>query len=108
MFECSKHLPTIFRCYTPTEFALFGIGAIVMGVMLGVVGISWFKHQVCILIEVLLVVELSSILLSPMHVTFCFCPQKIRKAQHQKYATSMIRNFVAKVGVFDMQNSIFP
>jgi hypothetical protein len=34
------------RCYTPTEFALFGIGAIVMGVMLGVVGISWFKHQV--------------------------------------------------------------
>ena len=36
----------MFRCYTPTEFALFGIGAIVMGVMLGVVGISWFKHQV--------------------------------------------------------------
>ena len=34
------------RCYTPTEFALFGIGAIVMGVMLGVVGISWFKQQV--------------------------------------------------------------
>jgi len=33
------------RCYTPTEFALFGVGAIVMGVMLGVVGISWFKHQ---------------------------------------------------------------
>jgi len=33
------------RCYTPTEFALFGIGAVVMGVMLGVVGISWFKHQ---------------------------------------------------------------
>jgi len=33
------------RCYTPTEFALFGIGAIVMGVMLGVVGISWFKQQ---------------------------------------------------------------
>merc|ERR1719328_316317 len=33
------------RCYTPTEFALFGIGAIVMGIMLGVVGISWFKHQ---------------------------------------------------------------
>merc|ERR1719273_1611906 len=33
------------RSYTPTEFALFGIGAIVMGVMLGVVGISWFKHQ---------------------------------------------------------------
>ena len=42
---------TLFRCYTPTEFALFGIGAIVMGVMLGVVGISWFKHQVCILFK---------------------------------------------------------
>ena len=37
---CSKH-----RCYTPTEFALFGVGTIVMGVMLGVVGISWFKYQ---------------------------------------------------------------
>jgi len=33
------------KCYTPTEFALFGIGTIVMGVMLGVVGISWFKSQ---------------------------------------------------------------
>eukprot|EP00092_Neocalanus_flemingeri_P001416 GFUD01001512.1.p1 GENE.GFUD01001512.1~~GFUD01001512.1.p1 ORF type:complete len:393 (+),score=117.53 GFUD01001512.1:290-1468(+) len=33
------------RCYTPTEFALFGVGTIVMGVMLGVVGIGWFKHQ---------------------------------------------------------------
>lgn len=33
------------RCYTPTEFALFGIGAIVMGIMVGVVGISWFKQQ---------------------------------------------------------------
>ena len=37
---CAKN-----RCYTPTEFALFGVGTIVMGVMLGVVGISWFKHQ---------------------------------------------------------------
>ena len=34
------------KCYTPTEFAMFGIGAIIMGVMLGVIGISWFKHQV--------------------------------------------------------------
>ena len=34
------------KCYTPTEFAMFGIGAIVMGTMLGVIGISWFKHQV--------------------------------------------------------------
>jgi len=33
------------KCYTPTEFAMFGIGAIVMGTMLGVIGISWFKHQ---------------------------------------------------------------
>ena len=40
------NIPSLSRCYTPTEFALFGIGAIVMGVMLGVVGISWFKHQV--------------------------------------------------------------
>jgi len=37
---CSKN-----RCYTPTEFALFGVGTIVMGIMVGVVGISWFKHQ---------------------------------------------------------------
>eukprot|EP00092_Neocalanus_flemingeri_P014148 GFUD01015262.1.p1 GENE.GFUD01015262.1~~GFUD01015262.1.p1 ORF type:complete len:415 (-),score=114.28 GFUD01015262.1:300-1544(-) len=36
---------SINKCYTPTEFAMFGIGAIVMGVMLGVIGISWFKHQ---------------------------------------------------------------
>lgn len=33
------------KCYTPTEFAMFGLGAIVMGTMLGVIGISWFKHQ---------------------------------------------------------------
>jgi len=33
------------RCYTPTEFGLFGIGAVIVGVMVGVVGISWFKHQ---------------------------------------------------------------
>lgn len=33
------------KCYTPTEFALFGVGAIVLGVMLGVVGISWFKSH---------------------------------------------------------------
>merc|ERR1719228_1489181 len=37
---CSRN-----RCYTPTEFALFGVGTIVMGVMVGVVGISWFKYQ---------------------------------------------------------------
>merc|ERR1719361_2254023 len=33
------------KCYTPTEFALFGVGAIIMGTMVGVVGISWFKSQ---------------------------------------------------------------
>eukprot|EP00092_Neocalanus_flemingeri_P014716 GFUD01015879.1.p1 GENE.GFUD01015879.1~~GFUD01015879.1.p1 ORF type:complete len:459 (-),score=122.68 GFUD01015879.1:353-1729(-) len=37
---CSKN-----KCYTPTEFGMFGIGAVVMGIMLGVIGISWFKHQ---------------------------------------------------------------
>ena len=37
---CSRN-----RCYTPTEFALFGVGTVVMGMMVGVVGISWFKHQ---------------------------------------------------------------
>ena len=37
---CAKN-----KCYTPTEFALFGLGTIVMGVMVGVVGISWFQHQ---------------------------------------------------------------
>ena len=36
---------SINKCYTPTEFALFGVGAIIMGTMLGVVGISWFKSQ---------------------------------------------------------------
>ena len=33
------------HCYTPTEFALFGVGAIIMGTMVGVVGVSWFKSQ---------------------------------------------------------------
>jgi len=33
------------KCYTPTEFGLFGVGAISMGTMVGVVGISWFKSQ---------------------------------------------------------------
>ena len=33
------------KCYTPTEFALFGVGAIIMGCMVGVVGISWFKNH---------------------------------------------------------------
>ena len=33
------------RCYTPTEFAMLGLGAIILGVMIGVVAISWFKTQ---------------------------------------------------------------
>ena len=33
------------RCYTPTEFALFGVGVIVMGMMVGVLGISGVKHK---------------------------------------------------------------
>ena len=33
------------RCYTPTEFAMLGLGAIILGVMMGVVAISWFKTQ---------------------------------------------------------------
>eukprot|EP00092_Neocalanus_flemingeri_P104061 GFUD01133238.1.p1 GENE.GFUD01133238.1~~GFUD01133238.1.p1 ORF type:complete len:396 (-),score=115.90 GFUD01133238.1:114-1301(-) len=37
---CSRN-----KCYTPTEFALFGVGAIVMGIMLGVLVISWLSHQ---------------------------------------------------------------
>jgi len=33
------------KCYTPTEFALFGVGTTVLGIMIGVVGISWFKSH---------------------------------------------------------------
>ena len=38
---CSAH-----KCYTTTEFVLLGLGAVLGGVMVGVVGISWFKHSV--------------------------------------------------------------
>ena len=31
------------RCYNPKEFALFGVGAIIMGCMVGAVAISWLK-----------------------------------------------------------------
>ena len=34
------------KCYTPTEFALLGLGAVIAGIMVGVVGISWFKYSV--------------------------------------------------------------
>jgi len=33
------------KCFTPTEFSMFGVGAVICGAILGVVGISWFKHQ---------------------------------------------------------------
>jgi len=36
---CSRN-----KCYTPTEFALLGLGAVIVGIMVGVVGISWFKY----------------------------------------------------------------
>ena len=38
---CSAH-----KCYTTTEFVLLGLGAVLGGVMVGVVVISWFKHSV--------------------------------------------------------------
>ena len=38
---CSRN-----KCYTPTEFALLGLGAVIVGIMVGVVGISWFKYTV--------------------------------------------------------------
>ena len=38
---CSRN-----KCYTPTEFALLGLGAVIAGIMVGVVGISWFKYSV--------------------------------------------------------------
>jgi len=33
------------RCFTPTEFILFGIGAGIMGVFLGILFISWSQQQ---------------------------------------------------------------
>jgi len=33
------------KCYTTTEFVLLGLGAVIGGVMVGVVGISWFKYS---------------------------------------------------------------
>ena len=31
-------------CYTPTEFILFGLGICILGVMIGVVAVAWFKN----------------------------------------------------------------
>ena len=33
------------KCYTPTEFALFGIGILVLGVLVGIVFVAWFRNQ---------------------------------------------------------------
>jgi len=33
------------KCYTPSEFGLFGAGAGVLGILLGVLTISWYKQQ---------------------------------------------------------------
>merc|ERR1712096_365132 len=33
------------KCYTPTQFALFGLGGAVLGIMMGVLAISWLKQQ---------------------------------------------------------------
>ena len=33
------------RCYTPTEFALFGIGICVLGILIGVVAVAFFRSQ---------------------------------------------------------------
>ena len=34
------------KCFTSTEFVLLGLGAVIGGVMVGVIGISWFKYSV--------------------------------------------------------------
>ena len=31
-------------CYTPTEFILFGLGICILGIMIGVVAVAWFKN----------------------------------------------------------------
>eukprot|EP00088_Acartia_fossae_P030571 TRINITY_DN31582_c0_g1_i3.p1 TRINITY_DN31582_c0_g1~~TRINITY_DN31582_c0_g1_i3.p1 ORF type:complete len:427 (-),score=108.38 TRINITY_DN31582_c0_g1_i3:89-1369(-) len=45
--QCARNGAKIFcvsnKCYTPTEFSLLGVGCTVLGIMIGVVGISWFK-----------------------------------------------------------------
>jgi len=45
--QCAKNGANMFcicnKCYTPTEFSLLGVGCTILGIMIGVVGISWFK-----------------------------------------------------------------
>ena len=33
------------RCYTPTEFGLFGVGICILGIMIGIVAVAWVKNQ---------------------------------------------------------------
>lgn len=33
------------RCYTPTEFGLFGVGICILGIMIGVVAVAWVKNS---------------------------------------------------------------
>eukprot|EP00095_Tigriopus_kingsejongensis_P005722 maker-scaffold616_size123561-snap-gene-0.19 protein:Tk05722 transcript:maker-scaffold616_size123561-snap-gene-0.19-mRNA-1 annotation:"aig1 family" len=33
------------KCYTPTEFALFGIGICVLGILIGIIAVAWFRNQ---------------------------------------------------------------
>ena len=33
------------KCYTFTQLTFLGLGATVIGVIVGIVGISWLKHQ---------------------------------------------------------------
>lgn len=33
------------RCYTPTEFGLFGVGICILGIMIGIVAVAWAKNQ---------------------------------------------------------------
>ena len=34
------------RCFTPTESAMLGVGAVIVGAFIGVLLISWLQHQV--------------------------------------------------------------
>jgi hypothetical protein len=32
------------KCFSPTEFALFGIGILVVGALVGILGVAWFRN----------------------------------------------------------------
>jgi len=40
-----QHFCSYNRCFTPTESAMLGVGAVVVGAFLGVLLISWLQHQ---------------------------------------------------------------